>query len=87
MPIRVLQVLGGLEAGGAESFVMNLYRKIDKRNVQFDFVKHITHKGVFEDEIHQMGGKIYQCPQYTGKITLHTVNGGTTFLKNTQNII
>lgn len=67
MPIRVLQVLGGLEAGGAESFVMNLYRKIDKRNVQFDFVKHITHKGVFEDEIHQMGGKIYQCPQYTGK--------------------
>lgn len=67
MPIRVLQVLGGLEAGGAETFVMNLYRKIDKSKVQFDFVKHITHKGVFEDEIHQMGGKIYQCPRYTGK--------------------
>lgn len=67
MPIRVLQVLGGLEAGGAETFVMNLYRKIDKSRVQFDFVKHITHKGVFEDEIHQMGGKIYQCPRYTGK--------------------
>lgn len=67
MPIRVLQVLGGLEAGGAESFVMNLYRKIDKSKVQFDFVKHITHKGVFEDEIHQMGGKVYQCPRYTGK--------------------
>ena len=66
-PIRVLQVLGGLEAGGAETFVMNLYRKIDKSKVQFDFVKHITHKGVFEDEIHQMGGKIYQCPRYTGK--------------------
>lgn len=40
-PIRVLQVLGGLEAGGAESFVMNLYRAIDKKKVQFDFVKHI----------------------------------------------
>ena len=66
-PIRVLQVLGGLEAGGAESFVMNLYRAIDKEKVQFDFVKHIEHKGVFEDEITQMGGKIYRCPKYTGK--------------------
>lgn len=66
-PIRVLQVLGGLEAGGAESFVMNLYRAIDKKKVQFDFVKHIEHKGVFEDEIMQMGGRIYRCPQYTGK--------------------
>lgn len=66
-PIRVLQVLGGLEAGGAESFVMNLYRAVDREKVQFDFVKHIEHKGVFEDEITQMGGKIYRCPQYTGK--------------------
>ena len=66
-PIRVLQVLGGLEAGGAESFVMNLYRAIDKEKVQFDFVKHIEHKGVFEDEITKMGGKIYRGPKYTGK--------------------
>ena len=67
VPIRVLQVLGGLEAGGAEVFVMNLYRAVNKETVQFDFVKHIEHKGVFEDEITKMGGKIYRCPQYTGK--------------------
>ena len=36
--IRVLQVLGGLEAGGAEAFVMNLYRAVNKEMVQFDFV-------------------------------------------------
>ncbi|MDO5022349.1 MAG: glycosyltransferase family 1 protein [Eubacteriales bacterium] len=66
-PIRVLHVLGGLEAGGAESFVMNLYRAVDKGKIQFDFVKHIEHKGVFENEITQMGGKIYRCPQYNGK--------------------
>lgn len=65
--IRVLQVLGGLEAGGAEAFVMNLYRAVNKEMVQFDFVKHIEHKGVFEDEITKMGGKIYRCPQYNGK--------------------
>lgn len=66
-PIRILQVLGGLEAGGAETFVMNLYRVVDKEKVQFDFIKHIERKGVFEDEITQMGGKIYRCPQYAGK--------------------
>lgn len=66
-PIRVLHVLGGLKAGGAESFVINLYRTIDKDKVQFDFVKHISSKGVFEDEITEKGGKIFQCPRYTGK--------------------
>lgn len=66
-PIRVLHVLGGLQAGGAESFVINLYRAIDKDKVQFDFIKHISSKGVFEDEIAEKGGKIFQCPQYTGK--------------------
>lgn len=67
MPIRVLQVLGGLDIGGAEAFVMNLYRIVDREKVQFDFIKHVSHKGVFEDEIAKMGGRIYQCPQYTGK--------------------
>lgn len=66
-PIRILHVLGGLEAGGAESFVINLYRFIDKEKVQFDFVKYKSSKGVFEDEIVELGGKIFQCPRYTGK--------------------
>ena len=38
--IRVLQVIGGLNRGGAETMVMNLYRAIDKSHVQFDFVIH-----------------------------------------------
>lgn len=66
-PIHILQVLGGLDAGGSESFVMNLYRAMDRSEIQFDFVKHVRNKGVFEDEIISYGGKIYTCPQYTGK--------------------
>lgn len=30
MPIRVLHVLNNLGSGGAESFVMNVYRNIDR---------------------------------------------------------
>lgn len=65
-PIRVLHVIGGLGVGGAEAFAINLYRAMDKEKIQFDFIKHIKTKGIFEDEITQMGGKIYSCFKYTG---------------------
>ena len=39
-PIRVLHVFGRLGLGGAESRIMDLYRNIDKRQVQFDFLVH-----------------------------------------------
>lgn len=81
-PIRVLHVLGGLDLGGAESFVMSLYRAIDKNAVQFDFVKHVQKKGVFEDEIVANGGRIFKCPQYTGKNHFAYCKWWNEFLKN-----
>ena len=81
-PIRILHVLGGLDLGGAESFVMNLYRAIDKDVVQFDFVKHIEKKGAFEDEIIEQGGRIFKCPKYTGKNHFAYCRWWNEFLKN-----
>lgn len=63
-PVRVLCVFALLDRGGAESMCMELYRHIDKRKIQFDFVKHTSNKGVFEDEILSLGGKIYEAPRY-----------------------
>ena len=37
-PIRVLQVMPAMDAGGMETFVMNVYRTIDREKVQFDFL-------------------------------------------------
>lgn len=65
-PIRILHVLGGLDIGGAEAFVMNLYREMDPQKVQFDFVKHASKAGAFEKEIRERGGKIFECPRYKG---------------------
>ena len=42
---------------------MNLYRNIDRSKVQFDFVKHTNNKGLYEDEIVALGGKIYAAPR------------------------
>ena len=36
--IRVLQVLGSVGLGGAESRIMDLYRHMDREKIQFDFL-------------------------------------------------
>lgn len=61
--IRVLQVVTSMEKGGIESMLMNLYRKIDRDKVQFDFLLHKDKKADFEIEIEEMGGKIYRLPE------------------------
>jgi glycosyltransferase involved in cell wall biosynthesis len=62
-PIRVLQVLTVMVRGGAETMVMNHYRKIDREKVQFDFLVHREERSDFDDEIESLGGKIHRMPQ------------------------
>lgn len=68
-PIRILQVIGIMNRGGAETLIMNLYRNIDRTRVQFDFVVHTGADGMFDAEIIELGGTIYHCPKYV--ITNH----------------
>lgn len=58
-PIRVLQVVASLNAGGMENYIMNLYRMVDRTKVQFDFIVHHAAIGLYEDEIESLGGKVY----------------------------
>ncbi|WP_298067382.1 glycosyltransferase family 1 protein [uncultured Cetobacterium sp.] len=64
-PIRILHVVSIMNMGGIENFIMNIYRNIDRTNIQFDFLVHHEEKGIFEDEIEQLGGKIYRIPFVT----------------------
>jgi len=79
--IRVLCVFSTLDKGGAESMCMNIYRHIDRNKVQFDFVKHTSKKGAFEDEIISLGGKIYEAPRYYIYNHLPYTNWWKKFLK------
>ena len=56
--IKVLQVFASLNMGGAESRMMDVYRKIDKEKINFDFLTMQEDKQYFEDEILSIGGKI-----------------------------
>ena len=57
-PIRVLQVMPAMDAGGMETFVMNVYRTIDRTQVQFDFLYHYNKPCFYDDEIAALGGRI-----------------------------
>lgn len=58
-PVRILHwgMLGG--RGGIEMFIMNLYRKIDREKVQFDFLDAHDHSQPFTEEINDLGGRVY----------------------------
>lgn len=63
-PIRILQVLGRLDRGGAETMIMNLYRCMDREQIQFDFVIHTEDVCDYTQEIKGLGGKIYSMKPF-----------------------
>ena len=62
--IRVLHILSSLTIGGAENFVMNLYKNINKDNVIFDFIVFSNEEGIYEKEVLNNGSIIFRCPRY-----------------------
>lgn len=58
---RILHVVSAMNRGGAETMIMNLYRKIDRKKIQFDFIVHSNTKGHYDDEIVSLGGRIIKC--------------------------
>ena len=58
-PVRVLHILQRMEAGGTQALLMNIYRKIDRNKVQFDFLVEYPDEQFYDDEIKKLGGKVY----------------------------
>lgn len=66
-PIRVLQVLGRLDLGGAETMIKNLYENMDRDQIQFDFVIHSQDECAYSSRVRELGGVIYSIPSFTMK--------------------
>lgn len=62
MAKRLLCILSNMNAGGAETFLMKLYRAVDRDKYQFDFCICVKEKCFYEDEILSLGGRIYRIP-------------------------
>ena len=42
--VKVIHIVGKMDMGGQETFIMNLYRNIDRNKIQFDFIVHSKEK-------------------------------------------
>lgn len=57
---RILHVVGGMDRAGAETMLMNLYRKLDRTKYQFDFVYFRDSPCDYDEEILVLGGRIFR---------------------------
>ncbi len=65
--IRVLQMIGALNAGGSQAMLMNIYRHTDRERIQFDFVLDRPEELFYADEVRALGGNIYTLPLFNGR--------------------
>jgi glycosyltransferase involved in cell wall biosynthesis len=57
-PKRILHVVGAMNRAGTETMVMNLYRNINREEIQFDFVSYSKENAHYDEEIKKMGGRV-----------------------------
>lgn len=60
--IIILHILSQLEKNGTETFVMNVFRRIDKNKYKFDFLIFSDKDGGYCQEVIEHGGNIYRLP-------------------------
>lgn len=61
---KMLIITNPMDQGGAETFLMKIYRALDKTRYQFDFYV-MGEKGFYDDEIISLGGRITYAPMKT----------------------
>ena len=54
-----------MNSGGAETFLMKLYRTLDRTKYQMDFCVNIKEESFYEKEIKALGGKMFYVPPKT----------------------
>ncbi len=60
-PIRILHVVGCMDRGGVETWLMQILRNIDRSRFQMDFLVHTAKPGAYDDEIQALGSRIIPC--------------------------
>jgi glycosyltransferase involved in cell wall biosynthesis len=59
--LRILHVVGGMSAGGIETWLINILRSIDRSLFQIDFLVHTDQPCFYDEEIRSLGSKIIPC--------------------------
>lgn len=62
--LRVAIVGGKIHSGGKKNLIMEYYRHIDRSKIQFDFICDSDSNSIPDDEIHELGGRVYRIRPY-----------------------
>lgn len=60
-PLRILHVVGGMNRGGVETWLMHILRNIDRDRFQMDFLVHTDQPCPYDDEARSLGCQIIPC--------------------------
>ncbi len=60
-PVRILHVVGGMNRGGVETWLMNVLRNIDRERYHMDFLVHTDQPRAYDDEVRALGSRIIPC--------------------------
>ncbi len=60
-PIRIAQVVGGLDRAGAETWLRNVLRLIDRDRFRMDFIVHDNRTYRYEEEVKALGARVIPC--------------------------
>ncbi len=58
---RVLHIVGGMNRGGVETWLMHVLRNIDRDQLQMDFLVHTIQPCAYDDELRSLDSKIIPC--------------------------
>jgi glycosyltransferase involved in cell wall biosynthesis len=61
--IRVLHVLGSLDPGGVETWLLNVLKYADQDTFQFHFCTCGANAGLYATEVEKLGGHVFRCPK------------------------
>jgi glycosyltransferase involved in cell wall biosynthesis len=61
--VRVLHVLGSLDPGGVETWLLNVLKYADKDIFQFHFCTSGANVGLYAAEVEKLGGRVFRCPK------------------------
>lgn len=59
--MRILHVVGGLNRGGAETWLVQMLAHIDREKYQMDFLVHSTEAGAYDEEVRAFGSRLFTC--------------------------
>ncbi len=60
-PLRTLHVVGALNRGGVETWLMHVLRHIDRDRFRMDFLVHTAQPAAYDDEARALGARIIPC--------------------------